>query len=149
MQITLHRRAFPVKDAPVVLSFVPSAHQRHTFTVGAKVYEGECSELQVVVPDDAVTGLVRISGAPGNGLFLQITPTIRNVLAADANVNFDNPVETLRWSLFGSGLVDGGTQVTFGGIFIIDHPAGGDIDVLSVSTTPSQRDTGRLDLSVH
>ena len=53
MQITLHRRTYPVKGAPVGLSFVPSPHQRHTYTVGGKVYEGACSELQVVVPDDA------------------------------------------------------------------------------------------------
>ena len=59
MQITLHRRTFPVTDAPVGLSFVSSPHQRHTFTVGAKVYEGECSELQVVVPDDAKFDAIR------------------------------------------------------------------------------------------
>jgi len=53
MQITLHRRTFPVRGAPVGLSFVPSPHQRHTYTVGGKVYEGACSELHVVVPDDA------------------------------------------------------------------------------------------------
>ena len=59
MQITLHRRTFPVKDAPVGLSFVPSAHQRHTFTVGSKVYEAVCQELQVIVPDDAKLDTIR------------------------------------------------------------------------------------------
>lgn len=54
MQITLYQRTYPVKDAPVSLSLVPFAgHQRHTFPVGDKVYEAECHELQVIIPDDA------------------------------------------------------------------------------------------------
>lgn len=54
MQITLYQRTFPVQDAPVSLSLVPFAsHQRHTFPVGDKVYESECTELQVIIPDDA------------------------------------------------------------------------------------------------
>jgi hypothetical protein len=54
MQITLYHRTYPVKDAPVALSFVPFAgHQRHTFTVGDKVYEAKCKELRVIIPDDA------------------------------------------------------------------------------------------------
>jgi hypothetical protein len=54
MQITLYRRSYPVAGAPVALSFVPhAAAQRHTFTVGGKVYEAERRELQVIVPDDA------------------------------------------------------------------------------------------------
>ena len=54
MLITLYHRTYPVQDAPVALSLVPFVgHQRHTFTVGDKVYEAECKELQVIVPDDA------------------------------------------------------------------------------------------------
>lgn len=54
MQITLYRRSYPIADSPVALSFVShSVNQRHTFTVGGKVYEAERSELRVVVPDDA------------------------------------------------------------------------------------------------
>ena len=54
MQITLYHRSYPVADAPVAVSLVPgSADQRHTFTVGGKVYEAERRELQVIVPDDA------------------------------------------------------------------------------------------------
>ncbi len=70
MQITLYRRTFPVKDAPEGVSFVSSAHQRHTYTVGAKVYEGECSELQIVVPDgakiDALRNLLIWGGGKGS-----------------------------------------------------------------------------------
>ncbi len=54
MQITLYQRTYPVKDAPVAVSLVPhDRNQRHTFTVGDKVYEAECRELQIIIPDDA------------------------------------------------------------------------------------------------
>jgi hypothetical protein len=54
MQITLYRRSFPVKDAPVAYSLVPySADQRHTYAVGGKVFEAVRHEIQVVVPDNA------------------------------------------------------------------------------------------------
>lgn len=54
MQITMYRRSYPVADAPVALSLVPyPAAQRHTFTVGDRVYESESQEIRVVVPDDA------------------------------------------------------------------------------------------------
>lgn len=54
MQITLYRRSYPVADAPVALSFIPdSAAQRHTYTVGTKVYEVERQEIKIIVPDDA------------------------------------------------------------------------------------------------
>jgi hypothetical protein len=54
MQITLYQRTYPVKDAPVAVSLVPhTGNQRHTFTVGDTVYEAKCTELQVVIPDDA------------------------------------------------------------------------------------------------
>lgn len=54
MQITLYRRTYPVADAPVALSLVPSpADQRHTFTAGGRVYEAERRELRVIVPDNA------------------------------------------------------------------------------------------------
>ena len=42
MQITVYHRSYPVADAPVALSLVPtSADQRHTFTAGGRVYEAE------------------------------------------------------------------------------------------------------------
>ncbi len=54
MQITLYRRSYPVKDAPVSLSLLPfSVDQRHTYTVGKKVYESETSELHVIVPEES------------------------------------------------------------------------------------------------
>lgn len=54
MQITLHRRSYPVADAPVALTLVAYAgHQRHTFTAGGRVHEAEHHELRVVAPDDA------------------------------------------------------------------------------------------------
>lgn len=70
MRITLYQRTYPVKGAPVAVSLIPhAAHQRHTFTVGDKVYEAECKELKVIIPDDAkidpVTNLVSWSGDNG------------------------------------------------------------------------------------
>ena len=70
MQITLYHRTYPAKDAPVSLSLVPfSVHQRHTFTVGSKVYEAECKEIQIVVPDgaeiDALKQLLSWAGDKG------------------------------------------------------------------------------------
>ena len=104
--------------------------------------------IEVVVPQEAVTGQVRIAGAPGAGLRLQITPTIRPILPADPNINFDVPTEGARWGLFGSGLVEGATTVTFGGVTITDNSAATMVDVLDVSATGFFRDNGRLDLTI-
>jgi hypothetical protein len=60
MQIILYRRSYPVAGAPVALSLAPdSVHQRHTFTVGGKVYEAVRRELRVIVPDDAKIDAVK------------------------------------------------------------------------------------------
>ena len=104
--------------------------------------------IEVVVPDTAVTGFVRIAGVPGGDLYLQITPTIRATLPSDPSINFDVPVQDLRWGLFGSGLVEGNTIVTFGGVVMQDNSADGLIDVQSVSGTNYFRDNARLDLYV-
>ncbi|MBX9625875.1 MAG: hypothetical protein K2X82_18895 [Gemmataceae bacterium] len=70
MQITLYHRSYPVADAPVAVSFAPdSAAQRHTFTVGKRVYEAVRREVRVVVPDDAkldvMKNLLGWAGAQG------------------------------------------------------------------------------------
>jgi hypothetical protein len=55
MKITLFVRTYPVKDAPVALSFVPSPpHQKHTFTHKGKVYNSLSREMEVTVPDGSV-----------------------------------------------------------------------------------------------
>ena len=60
MQITLYHRTYPVKDAPFAVSFVPpDASQRHTFTANGRVYEAECREVKVIVPDDAKLDVLR------------------------------------------------------------------------------------------
>lgn len=60
MQITLHRRSYPVAGAPVALSFAPDPDaQRHTFTAGGRVYEAERRELRVAVPADAKLDVVK------------------------------------------------------------------------------------------
>lgn len=51
--ITLYKRTFKVKDAPVSLSLVPfPSEQVHTFPSGGRVFEARYSELQVHAPDD-------------------------------------------------------------------------------------------------
>jgi len=113
-------------------------------SVRADAVSADGTIVEVVVPDTAVTGRVRIAGVPGGDLFLQITPTIRAALPADPSINFDVPVEDQRWGLFGSGLVEGGTVVTFGGIVMNDNSGDSLIDVLGVSGTNYFRDNGRL-----
>jgi hypothetical protein len=54
MQITLYQRTYPVKDSPISSSLVPlSLDQKHTYTVGGKVYDAVRREIQIIVPDDA------------------------------------------------------------------------------------------------
>lgn len=70
MKITVYHRTYPVAGAPVSLSLVPFAgHQRHTFPSGGKVYEAECTELRIIVPDgatvDPLTNLLSWDGAKG------------------------------------------------------------------------------------
>jgi hypothetical protein len=60
MHFTLYHRTYPVKGAPVSLSFAPfPAHQRHTFTAGGVEHEAKYGELQLVVPDGAAVSAAR------------------------------------------------------------------------------------------
>ncbi|MEK7675409.1 MAG: hypothetical protein AAB676_06200 [Verrucomicrobiota bacterium] len=104
--------------------------------------------VEVVVPDEAVTGNVQIAGVDGPGLFLQIVPTIRTALPSDPVVNFDGPVEGQRWSLFGSGLVEGDTLVSFGGVAMNENSTGAELDVSDVAASGFSRANGRLELTV-
>lgn len=71
IHIILYQRTYPVPDAPVAWSLVPFAgHQRHTYPVGGVVYEAECREVRVVVPDDAKVDALRnqLTWHDGKGL---------------------------------------------------------------------------------
>jgi hypothetical protein len=60
VQITLYHRTYPVEGAPFAVSFAPpDATQRHTFTVGGRVYEAECRPLKVNVPEGATLDLLK------------------------------------------------------------------------------------------
>jgi len=60
MTITVYQRTYPVKDAPVSLSFVPFASgQRCTFPVGDRVYEATYSEIRIAIPEDAKVNLLK------------------------------------------------------------------------------------------
>ena len=126
---------------------VTEAGGRGFIRVGADAVRANGSALEVVVPQEAVTGQVRM-GTSGPGLRLQITPTIRATLPADPNINFDLPVEGERWGLFGSGLVEGEMTLSFGGIQIVDNSTSSLVDVLDVSASSFFRDNGRVDLTI-
>ena len=54
LQITLYKRTYRVKGAPVSLSLNPfSTEQVHTFSAGGQVYEARYSEVRVTAPDEA------------------------------------------------------------------------------------------------
>lgn len=112
--------------------------------VSADAVAADGSFVEVVVPDEAVSGRLRIAGAPGDGLFLQVTPTIRSALPADGAFNFDQPLQTSRLGVLGSGFIEAGTKVTIGGIVINDNSAANDIDIFGNAF----RSNGRLDLTV-
>src|SRR5712671_2377755 len=132
----------------VIFERVTSAGDRGFISVRADVVSADGTAIEVVVPDEAVTGQVRIAGAPGNGLYLQITPTIRAILPADTNFNFDDPVEGIRWGMLGSGLIEGGTRVQFGGVWMDEDSSSALLDVVDIGGTGYSRLDGRLDLNI-
>ncbi len=69
MQITLYKRTFQVKDAPVSLSFTPfSTEQTHTFPSGGQVYEAKYSELLVTAPEGVSLDVLRNRLVWGKGM---------------------------------------------------------------------------------
>jgi hypothetical protein len=116
--------------------------------ITASIVNADGSEIELVVPDEARTGFLRIVGTDGPGLFLQVVPTVRNVLPADPGDNFDYAVPGTRIGLFGSGFVEGDTRVTFGAVPMDDASADTVIDVLDNPTFAYFRDNGRLYLTV-
>ena len=88
IQITLYHRTYPVPDAPVSLSLLPFAgHQRHTYAVGQVVYEAECREIQVVVPDDAKIDPLRnqLTWHDGKGLTRSSAKEVFDLASAGAS----------------------------------------------------------------
>jgi hypothetical protein len=61
MKITLYLRTYPVKDAPVAMSFAPTpGHQKHTYSRDGRVYEAVSRTMQVTVPDGSVFDMDRL-----------------------------------------------------------------------------------------
>ena len=77
------------------------------------------TSLEVVVPDDAVTGVVRLADEPG-GLILQVVPTLSDI---DITNSFYDDTATLR--LTGSGFVEGAQTLILGSAI----GAGGAVEV--------------------
>ena len=136
------------RSTEVEFERVTDAGARGFIRVAADAVRADGSALEVVVPREAVTGQVRISGTSGPGLRLQITPTLRPVLASDPNVTYDLPLDGERLSLIGSGLVEGDTRISLGGVLIDDNSASSLVDVLDASGNGFALSNGRLDLNV-
>jgi len=69
MLVTLYKRTFRVKGAPVSLSLVPfSTEQVHTFPAGGQVYEARYSEVRVTAPDDVKLDVLHNRLVWGKGL---------------------------------------------------------------------------------
>jgi hypothetical protein len=69
LQITLYKRTFKVKDAPVSLSLTPfSTDQVHTFPAGGQVYEAVYSEVRVSAPDGVTLDVLRNRLVWGKGM---------------------------------------------------------------------------------
>jgi hypothetical protein len=69
LQITLYKRTFKVKDAPVSLSFTRfSADQVHTFPSGGRVYEATYSEVLVTAPEGVNLDVLRNRLVWGKGM---------------------------------------------------------------------------------
>ncbi|MFN7627188.1 MAG: hypothetical protein ACK5PZ_10180, partial [Pirellula sp.] len=83
-----------------------------TVTVSSVSSDGKSA--QVIVPSDAITGPVRILGEQG-GITLQIVPTLN-----DIDLSTGNPFHSGNLSLFGTGFVEGGTQIRYAGQEVVD-----------------------------
>lgn len=58
--ITLYKRTYRVKNAPVSFSLTPfPVDQVHTFPVGGQVYEAKYSKVEVIAPDGVKIDLVQ------------------------------------------------------------------------------------------
>jgi hypothetical protein len=90
MHVTLYHRSYPVKGAPVSVSFVPfPTHQRHTFTARGVEHEAKYMELRVIVPDGATVSAARgLSWAGEKGPVLNWTGE-KGPVASTAQEVFD------------------------------------------------------------
>ncbi|MEY2843785.1 MAG: hypothetical protein RI920_1822, partial [Pseudomonadota bacterium] len=97
--------------------------------VRATAVNAEGTQLQVIVPVDTVTGVVRVVGSP-DAIALQIIPTITDVqiesVAADGT--------TMQVLIAGTGLIEGGDSVyRFGSGSVRDAGAGTGANVFARS----------------
>lgn len=113
--VMLRGNGLGLSPTQVVLETVDSSSGEaavHSATPVSVANDG--TSLIFKVPDDARTGLVSILGA-GSGALLQIVPTLGSVSTATAGQTA---------VLFGSGFIEGGTTVQFGGVRVMDRGPG-------------------------
>ena len=115
--ITLTGSGFQASDR-VVFEVQYGASYPTVATVTPTSIAGDGNSLTVVVPDAAITGMVRLDRETA-GLVLQIVPVLVD-LSSNANSDFFNT----GFSLTGHGFVDGATTVKFGSFQLSDPSRG-------------------------
>ena len=99
------------------------------------------TSLQVVVPDSAVSGTVRLA-RESVGLFLQVVPTVSNVDESSSAYHADG------LTVEGSGLIEAGTTINFGGQSLADDGPSSGPDVVYDYANGSDRADGLVNLTV-
>ena len=99
------------------------------------------TSLQVVVPDSAVSGAVRLA-RESVGLFLQVVPTVSNVDESSSAYHADG------LTVEGSGLIEAGTTINFGGQSLADDGPSSGPDVVYDYANGSDRADGLVNLTV-
>ncbi|MGA7501504.1 MAG: hypothetical protein WBX00_32635, partial [Isosphaeraceae bacterium] len=99
------------------------------------------TSLQVVVPDSAVSGTVRLAREQV-GLFLQVVPTVTNV--DEGSSTYHGSGLTVE----GSGLIEAGTTINFGNQSLADDGPSSGPDVTYDYANGSYRYDGEVNLTV-
>jgi len=89
-----------------------------TVTVTPTLVAADGASLTVVVPDAAITGMVRLQRESA-GLVLQVVPVL-----LDVGANPNNEFYGYYVTLTGRGFVDGATTLSFGGFQFVDPSRG-------------------------
>ena len=105
-------------------------------TVNPVSVAADGTSLKVVVPNSAVSGTVRLA-RESVGLFLQVVPTVTNV---DEN---SSAYHGNGLTVEGSGLIEAGTAINFGGQSLVDDGPSSGPDVYYDYANGSDRPTAR------
>ncbi len=121
--ITLNGTGLLTGDRVVFLT-QDSGGSLNSVTVNAASIATDGNSLTVIVPGNAATGTVRLE-RESVGLFLQVVPTLVDVDQAIFGTQFHGQNLRLR----GTGFVEGGSTISFGGTQVIDTSASNGPDI--------------------